>query len=870
MHKITVYGLMAFLSCITVSNVQAQILKGKVTDYEGNTVPGAVIFIREIAQGIATDSRGEFQISIANGDYTCEISSLGYEKRSIPLTVDRPVTSISVILKNIMYELDGIVISADREDPACAIMRKAIAMAPYYRHQVKSYESEIYLKGSIKLNSVAKWIESKIDEMKVVKGSLFLMESHNEVIFTSPDRYERKVTAMSSSFPKDLINSSPLTLVTASIYDPEIKEMISPLSPNAFAYYRFALDGKAVEGEHVINKIRVIPKKNSILLMRGWLYIVDDSWNVQNMEMNFTKFGITERFTINCSEVMPSVFLPVAYSIDDSIHIRLAGLNVNAKYCSSIKYRKIDINRPPENVFNDGNTARANETLPVQTKTKKQLKAEQKLRKMMSKEKFSNRDAAKIAILMLETTESEESRKKRESPEISSPNSNVHLTIDSLAKSRDSAYWAQIRILPLQAEENASYEKKDSLNAKIKQIRELSDSRRNKSISQFGKIVLGAREDVGKNSRLTYSGLLGSVPEYNFVDGIWLGHKFVFEAGFTEKYSLKISPSAYYVTARKTVNWQTNGVFGYAPLKNGKFSVSGGNSTFDFNQTGGTSRLVNSLFSLYGAHNSIKFFQKRYIEISNRIDAANGFSVTASAGYAKRNVLENSMSYNFLGKEPSPNLPEGQTTPMQNNTLTKIAVQLEYTPHYRYRIREGRKQYVSSKYPTFTFNYEKGIATDSDRSASFDKAEFGIRQKIEFNAFSMLEYLAYAGTFLSSKRIYFPDFKHCNSNELFFTTNPLRNSFCMVNYSYSTDKSWLQMHLNYTSAYLFIKNIPFLQKFPLEESLHARTLFIPGTSYSEAGYSIGFAKIIEAGVFVGFKDGKYNATGFTLSLPVDF
>jgi hypothetical protein len=228
------------------------------------------------------------------------------------------------------------------------------------------------------------------------------------------------------------------------------------------------------------------------------------------------------------------------------------------------------------------------------------------------------------------------------------------------------------------------------------------------------------------------------------------------------------------------------------------------------------------------------------------------------------------MSYNFFGKEPSPNLPGEQLIPMPDNTLTKVAVKLEYTPRYHYRIRDGRKRYAYSKYPTFTFNYEKGIATDNDHSASFDKAEFGIHQQISFNAFNRLEYLANTGTFLSSKRVYFPDFKHFNNNELFFTTNPRRNSFCMSNYSYSTDKNWAQIHLNYTSSYLFIKNLPFLQKYLFEESIYARTLFIPGTNYSEIGYSIGFFKIVEAGVFVGFKKGKYDAVGFTFSLPLNF
>ncbi|MDR1170676.1 MAG: DUF5686 and carboxypeptidase regulatory-like domain-containing protein, partial [Prevotellaceae bacterium] len=288
---------------MTVSNVQAQTLKGKITDNEGAPIPGAVVFIREISQGIAAYSNGEFQIALKEGKYTCEFSSLGYEKKSVTVIIDKPLQSITVSLKEKAYELEKVVIFARREDPAYAIMRKAIAMAPRYMHQVKSYESEIYLKGSLKVNDVAKWIESRVDEVKIVKGSLLLMESHNEVIFTSPDKYEQKVTAVSSSFPKDLVDISPMTLATVNIYAPRLgKRMISPLSPDAITYYKFALEGKTDEGEHIINKIRVKPKKNSPVLLDGWLYIVGGSWNVYSMDMNFTVFGITERVTVNCSE----------------------------------------------------------------------------------------------------------------------------------------------------------------------------------------------------------------------------------------------------------------------------------------------------------------------------------------------------------------------------------------------------------------------------------------------------------------------------------------------------------------------------------------------------------------------------------------
>jgi hypothetical protein len=260
--KNKVYSLILLLFCALASNIQAQMLKGRVTDNNGNAIPSAVLFIAEISQGIVTDSNGNFQFNLEMGNYTGEFSSLGYEKKSVKIVIDKPVQSINVSLQTVTYELAEVIFSPRKEDPAYPIMRKVIAMAPYYLHQIKSYEVDVYIKGSLKLNKISKLIEKYVEEIKLIKGHLFMQESHNEVKFTSPDKYEQKVIAISSTFPKDLVDdNAPMSLSTANIYAPKVRGKISPLSPDAFAYYRFTLEGKFREGNYLINKIRVEAKK---------------------------------------------------------------------------------------------------------------------------------------------------------------------------------------------------------------------------------------------------------------------------------------------------------------------------------------------------------------------------------------------------------------------------------------------------------------------------------------------------------------------------------------------------------------------------------------------------------------------------------
>ena len=60
----------------------AQSFKGTVTDSNGNPVPYAALYLRERQSGLTTDEHGHFQTRLPDGQYTCEVSSLGFVSQS--------------------------------------------------------------------------------------------------------------------------------------------------------------------------------------------------------------------------------------------------------------------------------------------------------------------------------------------------------------------------------------------------------------------------------------------------------------------------------------------------------------------------------------------------------------------------------------------------------------------------------------------------------------------------------------------------------------------------------------------------------------------------------------------------------------------
>jgi hypothetical protein len=267
--------------------------------------------------------------------------------------------------------------------------------------------------------------------------------------------------------------------------------------------------------------------------------------------------------------------------------------------------------------------------------------------------------------------------------------------------------------------------------------------------------------------------------------------------------------------------------------------------------------------------NYIKFYQKQFIEVKNQIEPINGMILNTGLRRETRIFLENNTTFHLFGGRPTSNTPTPLILyPQPNHNATILDIQLQYTPSYYYRIVNGRKQYVKSVYPTIYASYNKAFSLGDDIAASFDNMEIGIKQDIGFSLFSSLAYNISCGTFLSSARLYFQDYKHFPTSRLPLTTlSPEYNFSLLSDYSNSTGRSWLQAHLTYRSMHLLIKNIPFLENAPFDEAIHLRTLQTQHKNYYELGYSVGLSKLACAGIFLG-SNLRYLAVGLTINTPI--
>lgn len=104
-------ALLMFVSCYMaaprVTLAQNHVLKGIVTDTQGNPLVGVSIVIQGTSQGVVTASDGSFSISLQGPDNILVVSYVGFDKKTVEIKTQ---TTISITLEETKSQLKEVVV----------------------------------------------------------------------------------------------------------------------------------------------------------------------------------------------------------------------------------------------------------------------------------------------------------------------------------------------------------------------------------------------------------------------------------------------------------------------------------------------------------------------------------------------------------------------------------------------------------------------------------------------------------------------------------------------------------------------------------------------------------------------------------------
>ncbi|MEN8229172.1 MAG: DUF5686 and carboxypeptidase regulatory-like domain-containing protein [Bacteroidota bacterium] len=850
----------------------SQGIRGDIRDMNGEPVPYASIFIKELTRGTTCNALGLFSLPLPEGDYTIFFRSLGYTEVTKSIEVKEGYTDLMIQLPPQTYMIPEVRVSASGEDPAYWIMRKTIGLANYHLHEVSNYDAEIYIKGTAYIEKLPKAIARRIqvNDFKVEEDEAYMLESLNEVQFTAPDKYNMRVIASQNTLPGYTQNVNPMDYVNASLYQQQIQSVVSPLARNAFSYYRYSFEGTFLEGNHIINKIKVIPKRKSQQLCEGFLFIVEDLWSLHSSDIMVNTIAGELFLQQLYANVIMDAWLPVSHKIQANVQI--AGVKGEVTYVSSLKYSDVTLNpNLPETYFSAMNGLKEE---PEKLQEEKIIsKDQEKITELLKKEELTNRDVTRLSKLMERETEEADTGKEGEDLNQTGTTFSV---ADSAVKN-DSLFWNEMRPIPLTPEEHITLRERDSIiGTRVITTKSDSIQTTHRKKRPVRNIVMG-KTYIGKKGRFrfTHGGLVDlDMVGFNTVDGLYYGQEFRLNWKPDSIYTVRSRLLTGYAFHRKAPRISWNSDLLYAPMARGKIAIYLNYLSSDFNESSGIPTATNLIYTLLLRENYLKMYEQVDATLYNRIDVANGWVLTTSATIGQQHNLINNSDFSLLfgkKKEFTPNIPAA--LPPDDPSLTnhqKLAAhfQLEFTPRHYYVVRNHRKAMRDSKWPTFSLAYTQAFPLEENGWSDYNLFQLGIRHHMEVGLLSKLDWSLQSGYFMDARSIHYADFKHFKSSPLLIDMAGFDQALMLMDfYEASTSEYWTQAEATLTSSYLLLKFLPWFSERLWKESLGITYLYTPqAPHYIQLGYSLNeLFFLVDLGLFVAIQEGEYKGFGARLN-----
>ncbi len=528
-------------------------ITGKITDEHNRAIPFASVYIKNTTKGTSANSEGEYVLQLNAGMYEVQYKAIGYkqESRKVELSSGK---QIDIVLKAETYQLNDVVIRAGSEDPAYAIIRKAIKKRKAHLNEVNAYTCEVYIKGLQKLLAAPKRFMG-FDVQKAARengwdsnrrGIVYLSESESKYSFERPDKVHEEMVSSKVSGSNRAFSYNRASDLKVDFYENiqnwgglSNRPVISPIADNALFYYRYKWIGTSVENGETINKIQVIPRRGYDACFQGYIYILEDSWRIYSLDLYITKkqninFVDTLRINEQFFQVSKNAWMPSSIKFEFTGGI--FGFKIGGYFISI--YKDYDLNPS-----------------------------------------FTKGQFAEV------------------------------LRITRVINKKDSAFWESVRPIPLTAEEKTDYKNKEVL-AKKRESKSYLDSldNVNNKFKPVGLLLGGYHHsDRYEHEYFNFDPLLTSIG-FNTVEGFAINYGASFSKridSLNNRYLVIGAKAGYGFSDQKfkgTVN---------AAIPAGLFTIGikGGSDVVDLNRNEPISPFINSLYSLFAKQNYKSFIK---------------------------------------------------------------------------------------------------------------------------------------------------------------------------------------------------------------------------------------------------------------------
>lgn len=740
-------------------------LEGFVKDQSGNPLAFVNVYVPSIHKGTTTNEEGYYKLEIPPGSYIVQFQYIGYGRKEIRTDVNDGFELLNLVLEEEEVKLREVVVNADAEDPAYAIMRNVIAKREYHLNQVKSYKVEAYVKGLQRIVSAPDKIMGQSINVGGIldsnnSGIIYLSESISDFYYKAPNKTKEiikssKVSGNSQAFTWNNTGGFQEFNFYKSNFQFDFltdRLFISPTSDNAFFYYDFNLEGFFEEDGHIINKIKVNPKRKNDPVFSGYIYIVEDLWKIHSIDLMLTKanqvkFIDTLEIKQNFLELNDTLWMPFSQRFDFKFNI----LKIQAEGYFAGVFRNYEINPDlPDDMF-----------------------------------------------------------------------SNELLKIEEKANQMKESFWEEYRPIPLTDTEKNDYKKKEQLE-ELRNSKSYLDSidRIANSFSPAALIFGYTYQRSFKKWTVQTKSLLDLV-QFNTIEGFNFRLNLNIRKEFDDAKVLRLNPVFRYGLDNRHFNTHLATEYTYSPKSFGRLKFDIGQYVFQYNDHEPVNELVNTFYSLFYETNYLKLYEERFVDLGWQHELFNGFFFFSNLRYGQRNYLQNTSDLKVVNRknvEYTTNQPVNNewTGPYNDHNTLNIRLRARYRPGQKYISRPDQKLIFESNWPTFGLTYKKSIPGVFKSAQNYDFLQFDIQQEIKMGLFGRSRYLVKLGSYLNKNRVEFPDYKHFQGNKTLIGQNYADGFQLLGYYRLSTISNFVEAHFQHNFDGFLLNKVPGIRKLKLQ------------------------------------------------------
>ena len=816
--KPATYFLASLSLFIALSNLASAQVYGIVSDEDSNPLPFATVYLEGSTRGTTTNENGAYQLDPGPGVHTLVFQYVGFKQIKRRITLDGEHTlRLDVSLPAESITLSEVEVKASAEDPAYPIIRNAIAKRRYYLNQVPAYACDVYVKGNIKMldapNSI---LGQDIGDMEGMldstrQGILYLSESVSKYYFKAPNNTKEVMISSKVSGNDNGFSFNSATDMEINLYNKRVDIGRQIVSPISDAAFNF------------------------------YKYYLEGSFFDENKRLIY-------KINVRPKNTSGPVLSGDLYIVDGTWNIYSTDLYVTGN----------NMLQP----FIDTLYIRQTYVLAKEPDTWRIFSQTYEFTGSIMGFRFGGAFTGIFQNYDL-------------NPKF--PGNFFGPTIMSVepdANKKDSTYWNSSRPVPLTADEQADYRKKDSLEV-VRNSDAYIDSidravNHFKVENLFGKY---RHQNSKNNSNWTLESPLSNAT-YNLVQGYALSSGLEYNKSFGKPAQKRLAAAAHITYGFSEKKWRPEAelTFDYNRKLNGVIQLKGGQKLSQFNDKKPIDEMVSSFYNLFFRRNYIRFFNEKYVQMRWQQEIANGLLVQFSGKKTSRSALYNHANFSIFYKDSrefESNVPAKfwfDDPVLWNNEAFIFDLFVRWRPAQRVIEYPHTRIKLDSKWPQFSVGLNRGIITKGYQNDFWKIYTSVEKDDLQLGVAGRSSFMAEAGIFAGGKLLYFADYQHFPGNQTnLITGNRFLKAFkALPYYDFSTPDRWFRAHYEHNFDGFIMDKLPVLKKLNLSLVAGAALLTTPKVdSYWEVSAGIdrlglGVARLLRFDVAASFLNGKYQ------------